>query len=153
MDVLAEAAGGAQERTEGETAADLRAMAPNQQRRVILEMVRAGQSDTQIGARFELSPWQVRNLRYRLGVKKDRGGRVRRTAAGRTQAHSAATAGTMRLPRLAAAVERMGVRMAGLFSAEEAGGRLTALGGLLSSSEGRYEVRVAIHQVADSGGR
>ena len=32
--------------------------------------------DDKIGELFGLSQWQVRNLRYRLGIKKDRGGNV-----------------------------------------------------------------------------
>lgn len=137
MDGLAEA-----EHTEVEGQRDLRALPEQQQRRLILEMVAAGHSDGEIGGRFALSAWQVRNLRYRLGVKKDRRGRVRRAPAGQTRA-------AMRLPRLDTASERMGVRMAGIFEAEEAGSRLSALGGLLSSSEGRYELRVAVHQIGD----
>ncbi len=137
MDGLAEA-----ERTEAEGRRDLRTLPEQQQRRVILEMVADGRSDVEIGDRFALSAWQVRNLRYRLGVKKDRRGRVRRVT-------TAKPSWAMRLPRLDTASERMGVRMAGVFEAGEAGSRLSALGGLLSSSEGRYELRVAVHQIGD----
>ena len=131
------------EYTEVDSTRDLRALPEPQQRRLILEMVAAGSSDGEIGNRFALSAWQVRNLRYRLGLKKDRGGHIRRAPGPDT------TARAMRLPRLEAGSERLGVRMAGVFEADDAGSRLSALGGLLSASEGRYEVRVAVYQLGD----
>lgn len=55
----------------------LKALSPEQQRRVLVDQVRKGKSDTEIGEAFGLSQWQVRNLRYKLGIKKDRGGNLR----------------------------------------------------------------------------
>lgn len=134
---------GAQAQATEAMARDLRSLPESQQRRVILEMVAAGHSDGEIGDRFALSAWQVRNLRYRLGVKKDRGGRIRAASGPEGMSRP------LRLPRLDAASERLGVRMAGVFDADEAGSRLAALGGLLTASEGRYEVRVAVYQLGD----
>ena len=149
--------------------ADLRAMAPRHQRRLILEELRAGRSDTEIGARFALSQWQVRNLRYRLGLKKDRGGHVAmRSGAASTLERQfveaaqrvagqgdAAARRSRRLPRIPEGdgAERMAVRLAGRFSGAEAGGRLSALGGLLAASEGEYEVRLALQQLGEGPGR
>jgi hypothetical protein len=152
---------------EAPSASGLRGLPPRQQRRLILDLLRAGKSDLEIGERFALSQWQVRNLRYRLGLKKDRGGRLApRGDAGRVEAierelvstaqrirqGAAAEERARRLPRLSAGEdgERMGVRLAGRFPAAEAGRRLTALGGLLSASDGRYEVRLALHQLDDA---
>jgi len=56
--------------------ANLRTLAPGDQREVLIELIRQGKTDQEIGESFGLSQWQVRNLRYRLGVKKDRGGNV-----------------------------------------------------------------------------
>ena len=155
---------GAEESAAGSGAlpANLRDLPPRRQRRVILDLLRAGKSDLEIGAQFALSQWQVRNLRYRLGLKKDRGGRVAPAAraatlerelgevAGRIARSAADDApARRRLPRMPAEddAERMAVRLAGRFDAGEAGRRLSALGGLLSASEGRYEVRLAVRQL------
>ncbi len=144
---------------------DLRALPARHQRRLLLQEVRAGRSDLEIGERFGLSQWQVRNLRYNLGLKRGRGGRAQpRPEAPRAAAlqQEPRTAGAVlvpgapeqarrarRLPRIPGdpEAERMGVRLAGRFPAAEAGRRLSALGGLLSSSDGDYEVRLAIHQI------
>ena len=153
---------------EGGTAqtANLRDLPPRRQRRVILDLLRAGKSDLEIGAQFALSQWQVRNLRYRLGLKKDRGGRVAPASrapgleqeitevAGRIARSAAEASETRRrLPRMPADddAERMAVRLAGRFDAGEAGRRLSALGGLLGASEGRYEVRLAVRQLDGPG--
>lgn len=55
---------------------DFQRLNPQEQRQALLELVRDGRNDEEIGALFGLSQWQVRNLRYRLGIKKDRGGNV-----------------------------------------------------------------------------
>ena len=55
---------------------DFQRLSPQEQRQALLELVRDGRNDEEIGAMFGLSQWQVRNLRYRLGIKKDRGGNV-----------------------------------------------------------------------------
>jgi len=47
-----------------------------EQRDTLIELIRQGKSDEEIGDAFDLSQWQVRNLRYRLGLKKDRGGNL-----------------------------------------------------------------------------
>ncbi|HEY8393859.1 MAG TPA: hypothetical protein VIK92_03565 [Thermaerobacter sp.] len=55
---------------------DFHRLPPQEQRQALLELVRDGRNDEEIGALFGMSQWQVRNLRYRLGIKKDRGGNV-----------------------------------------------------------------------------
>ena len=55
---------------------DFHRLSPQEQRQALLELVRDGRNDEEIGAMFGMSQWQVRNLRYRLGIKKDRGGNV-----------------------------------------------------------------------------
>ena len=142
---------------------------PGRQRRALLDLLRAGKTDVEIGARFALTQWQVRNLRYRLGIKKDRGGRLQGGTAARTALPGGAEAvdrggqAVAQAPARQDAVarpepvvqgrgglgegERMGVRIGGRFDAAEAGRRLTALGGLLGASTGRYELRVFVRQV------
>ena len=51
-------------------------MNTKEQQAVLLDLVREGKSDVEIGEMLEMSQWQVRNMRYKLGIKKDRGGNV-----------------------------------------------------------------------------
>src|SRR5690606_16276167 len=55
---------------------EFRALAPHEQRRILVSLIERGRSDEEIGKLLGMSQWQVRNLRYRLGIKKDRGGNV-----------------------------------------------------------------------------
>ncbi len=48
----------------------------DEQRRVLVHMIRKGKTDEEIGEECGLTQWQVRNLRYKLGLKKDRGGNL-----------------------------------------------------------------------------
>lgn len=152
-----------EERMSGQEDQNLRGWTPGRQRRALLDLLRAGKTDLEIGERFALSQWQVRNLRYRLGIKKDRGGRVRIRRDARRPATlerefagpGSGPAGEDGVPAtalrpasaMAAEAERMGIRLAGRFDAAEAGRRLTALGGLLSASAGRFDVRVGVRQL------
>lgn len=149
---------------------NLHSLTPARQRRVLLDLLRSGQSDGEIGARFALTQWQVRNLRYRLGIKKDRGGRLRTaeapapvapaangpspeplpsaTTIPAASAHRAAPHAETEPPGLG----RMGVRLAGTLDAEDAGRRLTAIGGLVAASTGLFAIQVSIHQVQPDAG-
>ncbi len=128
------------------SATDILGLTEVQQRRLVLDMVRAGHSDQEIGACFSLTQWQVRNLRYRLGIKRPRG-RHGLPAGASGQDH--APAGPRRMPLVSG--ERLGVRMVGEFSGDEAGSRLTALGTLLAAAEGRFAIRVAVQQLGVRG--
>jgi hypothetical protein len=55
---------------------ELKELTRTEQREVLIDLIRQGKSDEEIGEAFDLSQWQVRNLRYRLGLKKDRGGNL-----------------------------------------------------------------------------
>ena len=44
-----------------------------EQQRRLADLAAAGKNDEEIGNLFGLSQWQIRNLRYRLGVKKAAG--------------------------------------------------------------------------------
>lgn len=55
---------------------EFRSMARHEQRRLLVSLIEQGRSDEEIGRMFGMSQWQVRNLRYKLGIKKDRGGNV-----------------------------------------------------------------------------
>ncbi|HEY8449028.1 MAG TPA: hypothetical protein VIL95_00975 [Bacillota bacterium] len=62
--------------TDGGAERDFRNLSRHEQRRLLVSFIERGQSDEEIGQRIGMSQWQVRNLRYRLGIKKDRGGNV-----------------------------------------------------------------------------
>lgn len=47
-----------------------------EQREILIELVRQGKSDKEIAELCSLSKYQVQHLRYRLGLKKDRGGNL-----------------------------------------------------------------------------
>jgi hypothetical protein len=109
-------------------------LSAGEQRQVLVDLLRAGKSDEEIGALFRMSQWQVRNLRYRLGIKKDRGGPV----------HVIGSAGGS-----ATAPERgahFAVRIHGAFEGPSIARRLAALAALLEAAAGRYEVEVTVEQ-------
>src|SRR5690554_3632595 len=58
------------------TGQEFRNLPRHDQRRLLVTFIERGRSDEEIGRLIGLSQWQVRNLRYRLGIKKDRGGNV-----------------------------------------------------------------------------
>lgn len=68
--------GGDPAREVGGIASELSSLNPRAQQTIMLDLIRQGKNDEEIGTAFGLSRWQVRNLRYRLGIKKDRGGNV-----------------------------------------------------------------------------
>jgi hypothetical protein len=116
-----------------EAAAEFLSQSPEGQRQVLVQLLRAGESDAAIGARYRLSQWQVRNLRYRLGIRKDRGGNVHlQPRGGRGQPAEAA-------PTVA-------LQIGGLFEAADLARRLLALGAMFESAPGTYRVRVHIEQ-------
>ena len=90
---------------------NLQRMSPQEQRQALLELVREGHNDEEIGDLFGLSQWQVRNLRYRLGIKKDRGGNVHlepmrlRQTITTVEAEAGVLAGEDGRPRLALTLE------------------------------------------------
>jgi hypothetical protein len=117
----------------GDAATEFLSQGPDGQRQVLVQLLRAGESDASIGARFRLSQWQVRNLRYRLGIRKDRGGNV----------HIAPRGG--RGPAVEAAPS-VALELAGLFEAADLARRLLALGAMFEAAPGTYRVRLQIEQ-------
>jgi hypothetical protein len=121
--------------TEPDPHAEFLAKDPDAQREILVRLLRAGESDAAIGARFRLSQWQVRNLRYRLGIRKDRGGNV----------HLAP-----RAPRPggeAAAPVNVALQVTGAFEAGDLARRLLALGALFEAAPATYRVQLQIEQV------
>jgi hypothetical protein len=117
----------------GDAGREFLSQGPDGQRQVLVQLLRAGESDAAIGARFRLSQWQVRNLRYRLGIRKDRGGNVHIAGrGGRGQAVEAA-------PTVA-------LQLAGLFEAADLARRLLALGAMFEAAPVTYRVQVHIEQ-------
>ncbi len=124
---------GAALRRGGDAATEFLSQGPDGQREVLVRLLRAGESDSAIGARFRLSQWQVRNLRYRLGIRKDRGGNV----------HIAARGGRGQAAETAPSVA---LQLAGLFEAADLARRLLALGAMFEAAPGTYRVQVHIEQ-------
>ena len=106
---------------------------PDGQREILVRLLRAGESDSTIGARFRLSQWQVRNLRYRLGIRKDRGGNVHIAPRG-ARGHSVEASAMVAL------------QLAGMFEAADLARRLLALGAMFEAAPGTYRVQVHIEQ-------
>lgn len=116
-----------------------------EQREVLIDLVRQGKSDEEIGTAFELSQWQVRNLRYRLGLKKDRGGNLYvEPPLGTTQV----PAGPEAVPGMQVAVHQDGLVLSirGDYQAVELSRRLEALRALImsDSAEKRYEIALEL---------
>lgn len=112
-------------------AAEFLSQGPDGQRQILLRLLRAGESDATIGARFRLSQWQVRNLRYRLGIRKDRGGNVHLATRGR---------GAEAVPAAVA------LQLSGSFEAGDLARRLLAMGAMFEAAPGNYRVRLQIDQ-------
>ena len=153
-------------------AESLQGLPPARQRRVLVDMLRAGHTDRDIARIFALTQWQIRNLRYRLGIKRDRDGSVRvaestmplpalerELVAAAAVVHGlaphAAAAPEPAAPvepdgdagRTAPAADRMGVRLDANLDGAEAGRRLSAIGGLLAASNGQFSIHVNVRQV------
>lgn len=137
--------------TPGRETPDLKSLPMREQRRILVKEVRAGRSDEAIGDRFDLSQWQVRNLRYKLGIKKDRGGNLRLVPP-QTETNSNSNpalqsgGGSQGLDEV-----REGLRVA--FGAEiesdDLATRLEGLANLVDTMGGTFEASVRIQQLAD----
>ena len=124
-----------------------------EQQAVLLELVREGKSDVEIGDMLDMSQWQIRNLRYKLGIKKDRGGNVYlREPEIDLEAHGAQVGAARRLLAPddgdAAPAPKSGLQVSwsGNYRAEELASRLDGLQGLMRTDlDNRlYRVRVEI---------
>ncbi len=133
----------------------LQQLDPAEQRETLTRLVGTGKSDEEIGQEFGLSQWQVRNLRYKLGIKKDRGGNVYlREPEIDLEAHGAKVQGARRLlPSIdgeAASPPQSGLHISwgGSYRAEELASRLDGLQGLMRTDLDNhlYSVRVEIRE-------
>ncbi len=121
-----------------------------EQQAVLLELVREGKSDVEIGDMLDMSQWQIRNLRYKLGIKKDRGGNVqlepivtgRSTPASLISLPQSDADGT--LPD-----EGLILRVSGTYRASEVAQRLKALASLamVESESMRYHLSVTMTEL------
>ncbi|MEX2356382.1 MAG: hypothetical protein WD535_05020 [Thermaerobacterales bacterium] len=126
---------------------EFRSLNKGEQQRVLVGLIQQGRNDEEIGDIFGLSQWQIRNLRYRLGIKKDRGGNVHieqvdgRPAVGLPgdllQAFPAAEAAHGAL---------FAMTMAGVMSAEQLARRLEGMRALCDSTDRdkHFEVRIQL---------
>lgn len=130
--------------------ADFRRLSRGEQRRVLVALIQAGRNDEEIGRMYGLSQWQVRNMRYRLGIKKDRGGNVHVD-----QTDGAANApGTVSMldpfPAAEAAGSLFALTMAGTVTARQLAQRLEGLHAFFSSvnPDRPFDVRLQITEGA-----
>lgn len=130
---------------------DLKGLSPWQQREALTALVGQGKSDEEIGEEFGLSQWQIRNLRYKLGIKKDRGGNVylREPEIDLGQ-HARAQPLARSLGESQGAPGQAGfhITWCGSFRADELAGRLEGLSDLIKADlENRpYQVRIEISE-------
>lgn len=132
----------------GRLAHEFRTWPRAQQRRLLIQLIEQGRSDDQIGSLLGLSQWQVRNLRYRLGIKKDRGGNLHlepaEEPAGDPQLQAAEAA--------AAAPEAgsgLTLALAGTYRADQLARRCDALRALFEAAgaDRRYLVRIQVSEL------
>jgi len=124
-----------------------------EQRSVLLDLVRQGKSDTEIGEQLGMSQWQIRNLRYKLGIKKDRGGNVQLDPiSGKNEAPPDGTRGLLSLLPAKASegiTSGMAVKLAGEYSGQELATRLRALSSLVGAQQGgSYQLSLSLIEVA-----
>lgn len=127
---------------------EFRTLPRAQQRKLLIDMIEQGRNDEQIGEMLGLSQWQVRNLRYRLGIKKDRGGNLHLEPAeepiriGRAVPVAAAAASD--------APAAFSLALNGTYRADQLARRFDGLRALFEAagSERRYQVRIQIAEVA-----
>ncbi|MFO7246508.1 MAG: hypothetical protein FWJ62_04585 [Thermaerobacter sp.] len=124
---------------------DFRSLPRAEQRRRLVALIEGGRSDEEIGRLLGMSQWQVRNLRYRLGIKKDRGGNVYLESPDRK---GGAAAGAARAAGPDASAP-FTLNLQGVYDAETLSRRLAGLRALLEAGapERRYEVRLELTEV------
>ncbi len=129
-------------------------LGPQKQQSALLELVRDGKSDSEIGDMLDMSQWQIRNLRYKLGIKKDRGGNVQVepfTARGGDPAVSLVSLGP---PGADGDSSERGLvlRVSGTYGAREVSQRLQALASLalVESGDMRYRITVSMEELPAS---
>ncbi|MFO8059930.1 MAG: hypothetical protein R6U70_04665 [Bacillota bacterium] len=127
-------------------------MDSSEQQSILLELVREGKSDVEIGDMLDMSQWQVRNLRYKLGIKKDRGGNVQLeplSAGNRTPSS------LINLPQVGAGQELVDrglvLRVSGTYTAREVAQRLKALASLamVDSDSMQYHLSVTMTELTE----
>ena len=119
-----------------------RSLSPHEQRRLLISLIERGQSDEEIGQRIGMSQWQVRNLRYRLGIKKDRGGNVYLEPAERQGARPQAVPASEAAP----APGPFSLVLRGAFTGDQLARRLDGLRALFEASdpERLYSVHIEL---------
>lgn len=131
-------------------ASSFRSLSRPEQRRRLIALIEQGRSDEEIGRLLSMSQWQVRNLRYRLGIKKDRGGNVylephERAANGELTLLPSATLETH-------APSPCRFSLQGVFSAEELALRLNGLRALIENGEPDRTYHVVVEFVETNPG-
>lgn len=125
-----------------------RGLPRHEQRRLLVNFIERGRSDEEIGRLIGLSQWQVRNLRYRLGIKKDRGGNVYLENPERHENRPA----TASLPGAAAAQSPFSLVIRGTFQGEQLTSRLDGLRALFDAAGPGRRFRVHIELLEETTG-
>ncbi len=122
-------------------------MSSRKQQAVLLDLVREGKSDVEIGETLDMSQWQVRNLRYKLGIKKDRGGNVQIEPLMETQSESGGALVDLGSPERQHEDKSDGLvlRVSGTYSAPETAQRLKALASLVMVDADDMQYALNIH--------
>lgn len=100
---------------------------------------------------YGLSQWQVRNMRYRLGIKKDRGGNVHVDQADGAATGAPGTVGMLEpFPAAEAVGSLFALTMAGTVTAQQLAQRLEGLHAFFSSvnPDRPFDVRLQITEGA-----
>lgn len=125
---------------------EFRSLSKPDQRRMLIKHIEDGRSDEEIGNIYGLSQWQIRNLRYRLGIKKDRGGNIHiEPIEGR-----AGVGGTMAadlLRSFSSGEDLFAMTMAGRMDSAEVARRLDGMRALFDSGDPEKQFEVRIHIV------
>jgi len=129
-------------------------MSNKKQQAVLLDLVREGKSDVEIGEMLDMSQWQIRNLRYKLGIKKDRGGNVQLEPLVETKSDS--TGALVDLGPLDEKEEEqthgLVLRVSGTYSATETAQRLQALASLvmIDADNMQYSLNIRLQETSPS---
>lgn len=128
------------------TEREFRTLTPHEQRHLLVSLIERGRSDEEIGQIIGLSQWQVRNLRYRLGIKKDRGGNVYLESPERQMGRTTTTT----IPGTSPGPSPFSLLIHGTFGGEQLTRRLEGLRALFEAtdSQRQFQVHIELTEVA-----
>lgn len=127
---------------------NLQQLNDEKQREILLQMVKEGKSDEEMGELFGLTQWQVRNLRYKAGIKKDRGGNIHLISQSQ-RTSTPEWSPNIQKPE----PETLGLTLSirGVHTGEESVRRLSALAALVGANipDKRYSLSVQLTEILE----